>query len=142
MCERIGRVTNLKNFVCTYSEKSVQVKGKIKMALVRNCGKLGSSSIKKFLLNKNVYSNLRLLSSSSVLSSPPPALHKTTQIVNANAAPSPKIGRKDPLDTNFNDPIAAFKSKTTFELIRAYFVYLLCSSESLVEHNMKVVFFV
>lgn len=38
----------------------------------------------------------------------------------------------------FNDPNAAFKSKTTFELIRAYFVYVLCSSEFLVENNMKV----
>lgn len=45
---------------------------------------------------------------------------------------------RDPLDLSFNDPIAAFKSKTTSELIRAYFVYLMCSSEYLVENNMKV----
>lgn len=44
----------------------------------------------------------------------------------------------DPLDVGFNDPIAAFKSKTTWELCRAYLVYMLCSSEFLVENNMKV----
>lgn len=49
--------------------------------------------------------------------------------------------QRDPLDVSFNDPIAAFKSKTTWELIRAYFVYLMCSSESLVENNMKVMEF-
>ncbi|XP_031635646.1 proline dehydrogenase 1, mitochondrial isoform X2 [Contarinia nasturtii] len=46
--------------------------------------------------------------------------------------------QRDPLDVSFNDPIAAFKSKTTWELIRAYFVYLMCSSEYLVENNMKI----
>lgn len=46
--------------------------------------------------------------------------------------------QRDPLDVSFNDPIAAFKSKTTLELIRAYVVYLLCSSEKIVEHNDKV----
>lgn len=46
--------------------------------------------------------------------------------------------QRDPLDVKFSDPNAAFKSKTTFELIRAYLVYLVCSSSYLVEHNMKV----
>lgn len=46
--------------------------------------------------------------------------------------------QRDPLDLSFNDPAAAFKSKTTWELIRAYFVYFMCSSEHLVENNMKV----
>ncbi|KAK7790578.1 hypothetical protein R5R35_005945 [Gryllus longicercus] len=45
---------------------------------------------------------------------------------------------KDPLDTAFADPEASFKSKTTWEVIRAYIVYTLCSSEYLVEHNMKL----
>lgn len=55
--------------------------------------------------------------------------------------PSPKNEEKplrDPLDVSFNDPIAAFKSKTTWELVRAYMVYTICSSEKVVEHNMKV----
>lgn len=50
----------------------------------------------------------------------------------------PNTPQRDPLDVGFNDPNAAFKSKTTFELIRAYFVYMLCSSEFLVENNMKI----
>nr|XP_012232887.1 PREDICTED: proline dehydrogenase 1, mitochondrial isoform X1 [Linepithema humile] len=43
----------------------------------------------------------------------------------------------DPLDLQFNDPIAAFKSKTTTELMRAYIVYQMCSIEYIVENNMK-----
>ena len=46
--------------------------------------------------------------------------------------------QRDPLDVTFDNPIAAFKSKTTYELIRAYIVYLLCSSEYLVDNNDKV----
>ncbi|XP_058822312.1 proline dehydrogenase 1, mitochondrial isoform X1 [Topomyia yanbarensis] len=50
----------------------------------------------------------------------------------------PSSPQRDPLDVSFNDPNAAFKSKTTLELIRAYFVYMLCSSSFLVENNMKL----
>lgn len=46
--------------------------------------------------------------------------------------------RRDPLDITFQDSYAAFKSKTTWEVVRAYIVYTLCSSEYLVENNMKV----
>jgi proline dehydrogenase len=104
-----------------------------KMAFVRHFGKL-RSSIKISLLSQNLYSNARCISSTP---------NQWTSIKNARnqAAAMPvaqKVGRKDPLDTSFNDPTAAFKSKTTFELIRAYFVYTLCSSEYLVENNMKV----
>lgn len=45
---------------------------------------------------------------------------------------------KDPLDLAFADPEASFKSKTTWEVLRAYIVYTLCTSEYLVEHNMKL----
>lgn len=55
-----------------------------------------------------------------------------------NASTAAATPQRDPLDVGFNDPSAAFKSKTTFELIRAYLVYLMCSSETLVENNMKV----
>ncbi|XP_050511570.1 proline dehydrogenase 1, mitochondrial isoform X1 [Diabrotica virgifera virgifera] len=48
---------------------------------------------------------------------------------------------KDPLDISFSDPKAAFKSKTNWELIRAYLVYALCSVEYLVTHNMKLMKF-
>ncbi|XP_029343235.1 proline dehydrogenase 1, mitochondrial isoform X1 [Acyrthosiphon pisum] len=44
----------------------------------------------------------------------------------------------DPLDTSFANPEATFKSKTTWEIFRAYIVYQLCSSSYLVENNMKL----
>lgn len=46
--------------------------------------------------------------------------------------------QKDELDIRFEDTIAAFKSKTTWELIRAYLVYTICSSNYIVENNQKV----
>lgn len=101
------------------------------MAFIRYFGKLGSSSIKISLLNQNV----RFISKSSALST---AIQQPKNQASSVPVTSQKVGRKDPLDTSFNDPLAAFKSKTTFELIRAYFVYMLCSSEYLVENNMKV----
>lgn len=51
---------------------------------------------------------------------------------------SPAVLARDPLDVSFNNPIDAFKSKTTWELVRAYAVYVMCSSEYLVENNMQV----
>ncbi|XP_017085714.1 proline dehydrogenase 1, mitochondrial isoform X1 [Drosophila eugracilis] len=59
----------------------------------------------------------------------------SSQEKNPSPAGSPQ---RDPLDVTFNDPIAAFKSKTTGELMRAYLVYMICSSEKLVEHNMTL----
>ncbi|XP_034235810.1 proline dehydrogenase 1, mitochondrial isoform X2 [Thrips palmi] len=46
--------------------------------------------------------------------------------------------RRDPLDATFDDAHAAYKSKTTWEILRAYIVYTLCSSNYLVENNMKI----
>lgn len=66
------------------------------------------------------------------------ATKKTPFSSAASASNDANQPQRDPLDVSFNDPIAAFKSKTTWELIRAYFVYLMCSSEYLVENNMKV----
>lgn len=103
------------------------------MAFVRFLGKLGSSpAVRLNLTNKNAHHVAR-----SRLFSTSPLLSAAVQKPSASAASSGE-GRKDPLDTSFNDPIAAFKSKTTFELIRGYLVYLICSSETLVENNMKV----
>lgn len=65
----------------------------------------------------------------------------TTQRGMATQAPPPPtgvVGQRDPLNTGFADPVAAFKSKTLIELIRAYAVYMICSSGYLVENNMKV----
>uniref|UniRef100_A0A2S2NW35 Proline dehydrogenase n=3 Tax=Aphidini TaxID=33387 RepID=A0A2S2NW35_SCHGA len=44
----------------------------------------------------------------------------------------------DQLDTSFANPEATFKSKTTWEIFRAYIVYQLCSSSYLVENNMQL----
>lgn len=103
------------------------------MAFVRFFGKLGSNSVTRVnFLNNNLHqiANTRVFSSSGYLA----AAVQSSPIQKA----TPTSGRKDPLDTKFSDPIAAFKSKTTFELIRGYVVYMLCSSSFLVENNMKV----
>ncbi|XP_059049298.1 proline dehydrogenase 1, mitochondrial-like isoform X2 [Achroia grisella] len=42
---------------------------------------------------------------------------------------------RDDLDLNFNSPKDAFKSKKTSELVRAYFVYQICSVNWIVENN-------
>lgn len=107
------------------------------MAFVRFAAKLGSSpAIRINFSNKNVHqlASSRLFSTSPLLSV---AVQKSAG-EKAKATPAAKVGKRDPLDTSFNDPTAAFKSKTTFELIRGYLVYLICSSETLVENNMKV----
>nr|CAH7756082.1 unnamed protein product [Callosobruchus chinensis] len=64
-------------------------------------------------------------------------------IISENASQSQTVQQqqqppKDPLDVSFEDAKAAFKSKTNFELIRAYVVYTLCSIEFLVDNNMKL----
>uniref|UniRef100_A0A336KRJ7 Proline dehydrogenase n=1 Tax=Culicoides sonorensis TaxID=179676 RepID=A0A336KRJ7_CULSO len=51
---------------------------------------------------------------------------------------SSKPIRRDKLDLTFNDNIAAFKSKTTLELIRGLFVYSMCSFDFIVQNNMKI----
>ncbi|CAF4885699.1 unnamed protein product [Pieris macdunnoughi] len=45
---------------------------------------------------------------------------------------------KDDLDLTFSNPKDAFKSKKTSELIRAYFVYQICSINWIVENNDMV----
>lgn len=52
-----------------------------------------------------------------------------------------QVPKRDPLDLSFANPEAAFKSKTTWEVIRALIVYQLCSSQYLVDNNMKVIEF-
>lgn len=108
------------------------------MAFVRFLGKFGSSPALRVNLSSHLsqqFTTSRLLSSTPVLST---TVQKPLAAIAKPAAAAKDGGKKDPLDTSFNDPIAAFKSKTTFELIRGYLVYLICSSETLVENNMKV----
>ncbi|KOB64742.1 Proline oxidase, mitochondrial [Operophtera brumata] len=51
---------------------------------------------------------------------------------------SPATRPTDELDLSFNSPKDAFKSKKTSELVRAYFVYQICSVNWLVENNDMV----
>jgi len=46
--------------------------------------------------------------------------------------------KTDALDLTFLDHRAAFKSKTTWEVLRAYIVFNLCSIKPLVDHNEKL----
>lgn len=45
---------------------------------------------------------------------------------------------RDPLDLSFENAEAAYKSKTTFEILRALLVFTLCNSQYLVENNMQL----
>lgn len=72
-----------------------------------------------------------------------PCVYKSTHAIGINTTVEQKSSDnsnspKDPLDLSFTDAKAAFKSKTTWEILRAYIVYTLCSSQYLVENNMKV----
>lgn len=85
----------------------------------------------------NGTSTVASMSTAATATSPKAAAAAAAAAADASRNPNTPPPR-DPLDVSFNDPIAAFKSKTTWELVRAYFVYIVCSSEYLVENNMKV----
>ena len=74
---------------------------------------------------------------------PPPAIavgldKRQSDISNESKITAPSLGRRDPLDVSFENAEAAFRSKTTLQVLRAYLVFTLCSSNYLVENNMKV----
>ncbi|XP_012552471.1 proline dehydrogenase 1, mitochondrial isoform X2 [Bombyx mandarina] len=54
---------------------------------------------------------------------------------NVRVLSTPSPASRDELDLTFNSPKDAFKSKKTSELVRAYFVYQICSVNWLVENN-------
>lgn len=68
--------------------------------------------------------------------SAPPAVYAPGSA--GGAAATTDGSPRDPLDTSFDNAEAAFKSKTTWELVRAYAVYLMCSSGYIVDNNLKV----
>ncbi|KAH7956883.1 hypothetical protein HPB52_013403 [Rhipicephalus sanguineus] len=70
----------------------------------------------------------RLKSSAS-----PAALDRTAESSSAELPP-----QRDPLDLSFNDARAAYKSKTTGELIRAFVVLKLSSSNWIVNNHQEV----
>lgn len=57
---------------------------------------------------------------------------------NALGAASHDKEKKDPLDLTFCDHEAAFKSKTTWEVLRALLVFQMCGIQSLVDNNEKL----
>nr|CAD7263098.1 unnamed protein product [Timema shepardi] len=62
------------------------------------------------------------------------AINYETSLEGNSQSQSPK----DPLDLTFEDPVASFKSKTTWEVLRAYIVYTICSFDFIVENNTKI----
>nr|CAH0104878.1 unnamed protein product [Daphnia galeata] len=107
-----------------------------------------------FLHNSRLSSGrFPMASSPRGLASPPPpsalsmGIKRQSDSINDNsktAVPSSSVGsssgggRRDPLDLSFDNAEAAFRSKTTLQVLRAYLVFTLCSSNYLVENNMKL----
>lgn len=56
----------------------------------------------------------------------------SNKVTNNTAAPV------DELDLTFNNAKEAYRSKTTWEILRAYVIFQLCSVETLVDHNQKL----
>ena len=103
-----------------------------------------------FLHNNRLSGRQQLPIGSRGLASPPPppaismGINKRQSDISSNdsktAVPSvSSSGRRDPLDLSFDNAEAAFRSKTTLQVLRAYLVFTLCSSNYLVENNMKVI---
>lgn len=115
----------------------------LKLSTSRKCSKL----LLQESLRNDVYARLvRSLTTSNGQYSTEQRLQRRNNSVAATAATattSTTVDGKpkwDPLDTSFANPEATFKSKTTWEIFRAYIVYQLCSSGYLVENNMQVTF--
>lgn len=45
---------------------------------------------------------------------------------------------RDKIDLTFNDARQAFRSKSTWEILRAYLVFKLCSIDFIVQHNQRI----
>jgi len=109
------------------------------MAFLRSVIK--GSAVKKIHFSCRSFHNIRSPKSNLLA-----LLNNGLQKHQASTASAPseletKGYKRDALDTSFNNPEAAFKSKTTWEVLRAYIVYTLCSSSYLVEHNMELMKF-
>uniref|UniRef100_A0A0A9XTR3 Proline dehydrogenase n=2 Tax=Lygus hesperus TaxID=30085 RepID=A0A0A9XTR3_LYGHE len=99
----------------------------LKSAMKCSVSKKFGLNLHTFCYNRPSFSVLRRHNSAS-----------STAATTVHNASDVSKSRRDPLDTSFNDPEAAFKSKTTWEVLRAYLVYTMCSSSYLVEHNMQL----
>lgn len=67
------------------------------------------------------------------------ATRQRTSIRPAAAVPAAgEADNKDSLDLTFEDHRAAFKSKTTWEVIRAYLIFQICGIDAIVDNNEKL----
>lgn len=98
-----------------------------------------------FLRNSRLGPQHQRIGTRGLAASPPPTTlsvgldKRQSDISNDTKTAVPSDSkRRDPLDLSFNNAEAAFRSKTTLQVLRAYLVFTLCSSNYLVENNMKV----
>ncbi|CAB3219914.1 unnamed protein product [Arctia plantaginis] len=60
---------------------------------------------------------------------------RNVRVLSSSVPSPPSSSPRDELDLTFSSPKNAFKSKKTSELVRAYFVYQICSVNWIVEKN-------
>lgn len=63
------------------------------------------------------------------------AVERRSQLLQESKPANPK---RDILDASFSNHVDAFKSKSTWEVLRAIIVLTLCKNSWLVDHSMKV----
>lgn len=108
----------------------------LKLSTSRKCSQL----LLQESLRNDVYSRLvRSLTTTTAANGSAEQQQRRNSSVAAAASTVDSKPKWDSLDTSFADPEATFKSKTTWEILRAYVVYQLCSSSYLVENNMQVI---
>lgn len=109
----------------------------LKLSTSRKCSRL---LLQESLRNDVCTRLVRSLSASNGPKDQQHQQHRNNSITATASAGTIDVKPKwDQLDTSFADPEATFKSKTTWEILRAYIVYQLCSSSYLVENNMQVI---
>ena len=92
--------------------------------------------IKTCVLNRILVNSSRLGLGQNYIPLRPSTTAATSNVTKTNG--DEVVRRKDPLDLSFGNAEAAFRSKSSLEILRAYVVFSLCSSNYLVENNLKV----
>jgi len=92
--------------------------------------------IKTCVLNRILVNSSRLGLGQNYIPLRPSTTAATSNVTKTNG--DEVVRRKDPLDLSFGNAEAAFRSKSSLEILRAYVVFSLCSSNYLVENNLKL----
>lgn len=95
----------------------------------------------RILLSANIIVNQRIISSIDIFprySSSTVTAASSKILTNNQREPSVPPPPRDPLDLTFSDTKQAFKSKTTLELLRGWFVLKLTTYDYLVYNHAKV----